>query len=276
MHNLTLRFTRNVISLFSMLLIVGTVSCFFHGHSVQAATKFARQSGQKAFPIKKSWGSISALPLGLKLELSDSRPPKSISIPRMNNRLKTIYLANDTEKKPLTLKPGIEEWEIQLPQALPLAATVIVEFKEPPYLPVKPKVTPENADQQIVLDAKDAVVHGKLLRYEPQPHKNTVGYWANEKDWCEWKLDLKTPGVFDVYLLQGCGRGQGGSKVELGINDQKVIFIVEDTGHFQNFKERHIGQLKIDQTGVQSLQVKPIQKAKNAVMDVRQIRLVRQ
>lgn len=251
MHNLTLRFTRNFIPLLSVLLIVGTMVCFFHGHSVLSATKIAAQTDPKQFPIKKNWGTISALPQGLKLKLSDSKPPKSVTIPRMNNRVKTIYLANDPEKISLTLKPGIEEWEIQLPESMPQSATVIVEFKE-------------------------ALVYGKLLRYEPQPHKNTVGYWANEKDWCEWKLDLKTPGVFDVYLLQGCGRGQGGSEVQISVNDQKLKFTVEETGHFQNFKERYIGRLKLDQTGVQSFQVKPVKKARNAVMDVRQIRLVRQ
>ncbi|MCA9014756.1 MAG: hypothetical protein KDA77_05420 [Planctomycetaceae bacterium] len=254
-----------------MLLIVETGICFFHGHSVLSA-----QTEQKQLPLKTSWGTISALPQGLKLELSQSDSPKSILIPRMNNRVDTIYLANDAGKKPLTLKPGIEEWEILLPESLPESAIVIVAFKEPPYIPVKPKVLQENPDQQIILDAKDAVVHGKLLRYEPQPHKNTVGYWANETDWCEWKFDLRTPGVFDVYLLQGCGRGQGGSEVQVAVNGQKLNFTVEDTGHFQNFKERHLGQLKIDQTGVQTLEVKPVQKAKNAVMDVRQIRLVRQ
>jgi hypothetical protein len=30
----------------------------------------------------------------------------------MNNRVNTIYLANDAEKKSLTLKPGIAEWEM--------------------------------------------------------------------------------------------------------------------------------------------------------------------
>ena len=276
MHNLTLRFTQKYHSQFSMVLIVGIVVCFFHSYSALAAIKPAAQTNQKQFPIKTSWGIIHALPQGLKLKLSDAKPPKSVTIPRMNNRVKTIYLADDDTKQPLRLKPGIEEWEIQLPETTPQSATVIVEFKEAPYLPVKPNVISETADQQIILDAKDAIVHGKLLRYEPQPYKNTVGYWANENDWCEWKLDLKTPGLFDVYLLQGCGRGQGGSEVQITLNDQKLVFTVEETGHFQNFKERHVGKLKLDQTGIQSLQVKPVKKARNAVMDVRQIRLVRQ
>lgn len=260
----------------SVFLIVGTAICFFYSFELKAETNSSPQPETKRFPIQKEWGTITALPQGLKLDILQTGPLRSIQIPRMNNRIKTIYFAGDAEKKRLILKPGIQEWEIQLPKTLPEPASVIVAFKEPPYLSVKPKVIQENQQQQVILDAKDAVVHGKLLRYEPQPHKNTVGYWANENDWCEWKLDLKTPGVFDVYLLQGCGKGQGGSEVQLSVADQNLKFTVEDTGHFQNFKERHIGKLKIDKTGVQTLQLKPLQKARNAVMDVRQIRLVRQ
>jgi len=279
MQDLSLRFIRkcgNPLPSPSAILIVGAVICFFYSFELKAEMNSSPQSETKRFPIQKEWGTITALPQGLKLDISQTGPLRSIQIPRMNNRLKAIYFADDVEQKPLTLKPGIQEWEIQLPKSLPQPASVIVAFKEPPFLPVKPKVIQENQQQQVILDAKDAVVHGKLLRYEPQPHKNTVGYWANENDWCEWKLDLKTPGVFNVYLLQGCGKGQGGSEVQLSVDDQNLKFTVEDTGHFQNFKERHIGKLKIDQTGVQTLQLKPLHKAKNAVMDVRQIRLVRQ
>ncbi|WP_299467872.1 hypothetical protein [uncultured Gimesia sp.] len=280
MHILPLRFARNSGNhrpAHALLLIVGAVISFFYSCELKAETNSPTEADKKSFPIQKEWGTITALPQGLKLDISKSVPQHGILVPRMNNRIQAIYFAHDTKKKPLTLKPGIAEWEIQLPKTeLPLPASVIVEFKEPPYLPVKPHVIQENAEQQLILDAKDAIVHGELLRYEPQPHKNTVGYWANEKDWCEWKLNLKTPGVFDVYLLQGCGKGQGGSEVQLSVVNQKLDFTVEDTGHFQNFKERHIGKVQLDQTGVLTLQVKPIQKARNAVMDVRQIRLVRQ
>jgi len=280
MLNLPIRFTRkywNHIPASFVFLIVVAIICFFYSFELKGETNSSTQTDIWQFPIQKKWGTISALPQGLNLEITQLDSKEKILIPRMNNRLKTIYLAHDSEINPLTLKPGIEEWEIQVPKTeQPRPMSVIVEFKEPPYLPTKPKVIQEDQNQQLTLDAKDAIVHGKLLRYEPQPHKNTVGYWANENDWCEWKLILKTPGIFDAYILQGCGKGQGGSKVKLSVNDHGLNFIVEATGHFQNFKDRHIGTLTIDKAGVQSLQLKSQQKAQNAVMDVRQIRLVRQ
>ena len=117
------------------------------------------------------------------------------------------------------------------------------------------------------------MTHGEKLRFEPQPHKNTVGYWVNTEDWCEWHFTAK-PGDYKVYIWQGCGTGQGGSEVGVASGNTTVKFIVEDTGHFQNFKQREIGVLKLNDTGDYKLRLKPIKKAKNAVMDVRRIKLV--
>lgn len=280
MLNLPVRFTRiywNSLSTAFPFLIVGTALCFFYGFKAYGDTNPSVQIINKTFPLQKKWGTISALPQGLKLSITRREPNEKVLIPRMNNRIKQVYLAHDTDKKPLIVKPGIDEWEIQIPKAnQPPSISVIVEFKESPYLPLKPKVIQEVQNQPLILHAKDAIVHGKLLRYEPQPHKNTVGYWANENDWCEWKLNLQSPGKFKVSLLQGCGKGQGGSDVKLSVSDQVLNFIVEETGHFQNFKEREIGTVIIDKAGTVSLQLKVQQKARNAVMDVRQIRLTRQ
>jgi hypothetical protein len=49
--------------------------------------------------------------------------------------------------------------------------------------------------------------------------------------------------------------------------------IVEDTGHFQNFKARTIGTVKFEQPGRYTLTVRPRTKAKAAVMDLRQVTL---
>lgn len=56
--------------------------------------------------------------------------------------------------------------------------------------------------------------------------------------------------------------------------DDAVEFIVEDPGHFQNFKDRAIGQVEFSEAGLYTLQIRAEKKAANAVMDVRQVRLV--
>ena len=53
-----------------------------------------------------------------------------------------------------------------------------------------------------------------------------------------------------------------------------VTFEVDDTGHFQNWKTRKLGEIELKEAGVHTLSVVPQEKAKNAVMDIKAIRLV--
>jgi hypothetical protein len=76
-----------------------------------------------------------------------------------------------------------------------------------------------------------------------------------------------------VEVLQGCGKGQGGSEVEVSVGEQTLRFTVEDTGHFQNFKARGIGKVKMDKAGRYTLTLKARKKAVSAVMDVRLLTL---
>jgi hypothetical protein len=77
-----------------------------------------------------------------------------------------------------------------------------------------------------------------------------------------------------VRVLQGCGRGQGGSVALVAVAEQTIAFTVEDTGGFQSFKERAIGKVKLDRAGRYTLTVRPRSKAKAAVMDLREVTLV--
>jgi hypothetical protein len=124
----------------------------------------------------------------------------------------------------------------------------------------------------VICHARDATCHGEKLRFEPQPQKNTLGYWANENDGASWQIAVETPGAFDVVVWQGCGGGQAGSELSIGVGNQSVTFVVEDTGHFQQFKKRSAGKLKLD-AGPHELTLKCLHKAKGAVADIRQISL---
>jgi arylsulfatase A len=139
----------------------------------------------------------------------------------------------------------------------------------PDYVP-----NPQATDGIVTLPAKFADVHGTQLRFEPSPHKNTLGVWSRIEDFATWEFQVTKPGAFHVEVLQGCGPGQGGSTVEVTIAGQSLTFIVEDTGGFQNFKPRDIGTVRLDEAGRYTITVKPKTKTKNAVMDVRQMRLI--
>ena len=133
---------------------------------------------------------------------------------------------------------------------------------------------PQLADGSILLHSSTAAIHGTVLRYEPMPFKNTLGWWGRQEDWPEWTFTVEKPGDFDIEILQGCGRGNGGSDVTIEVAGTRVPFVVEETGHFQNFVPRRVGRVTLEKTGTYSLALKPQRKAGGAVMDVRQVRLL--
>ena len=162
---------------------------------------------------------------------------------------------------------------VTVPKAAPdpIDTVVVLELDGEPKT-VSLAVEPD-ADGKIVLHAKDAIVHGRTVRYEPEPHKNTVGYWTDASDWVHWDFDVKTPGTYAVDILQGCGKGSGGSTVDFSTAEQTLTVTVQDTGGFQNFVTRRIGQVRFDKPGRQTLTVKPTRKPGLAVMDLRMVTL---
>lgn len=127
---------------------------------------------------------------------------------------------------------------------------------------------------RIVLHSSTAQVQGEKLQYEPQEKKNTLGFWVNPADWASWHFKVAKPGTYAIHIWQGCGKGSGGAEVEFKCGDQKASFTVEDTGGFQNFKEREIGKFTFEKAGPQALEVRALKKPGVAVMDLQQVILV--
>jgi hypothetical protein len=229
-------------------------------------------------PIATDWGEIRSTDRGLALHIADARLPTSGSVrtPRLNNPVAAIYVEGDKDRAPLKLTPHVAEWEIALPVGPGRFGrlVVVVETVGPPRWTGEPRIVGPSASGRITLAAHDAVTHGQNLRYEPQPHKNTVGYWSRQEDWCEWHFAVTRPGRYEIEILQGCGQGHGGSEVALVVGGQEIVFTVEETGHFQNFKNRTLGTIELAAGEDQTLQLRPRSKKAGAVMDVRQVRLI--
>ena len=197
-----------------------------------------------------------------------------LRFPRLNNVVREVTLRVPGQvPSTISLTQGPAEWTIPLPGQLPPETSVQVVTDGMPRLCTSPAVSRPGADGVITFSARDAVVYGEKLQFEPLTHKNTVGYWVNPKDYAEWSYALDTTGEFEVEILQGCG-GHAGSEVELGFSEGPVPFVVEETGHFQNFVWRKIGKITLKELGVQTVSLKCKKLAKGAVMDMRQVRLV--
>jgi arylsulfatase A-like enzyme len=132
---------------------------------------------------------------------------------------------------------------------------------------------PQAMDGTVTMPARTADVYGEQLRYEPLPHKNTLGYWTSAADWASFEFEISRPGAFDVELLYGCAPGSGGSTVEVASGASAATFTVQETGGFQDFRPQTIGRLTIDKPGRHTLEVRAKAKPGRAVMDLRQVRL---
>jgi arylsulfatase A-like enzyme len=180
--------------------------------------------------------------------------------PKFNGKLaKQLYHDVDSsrfafEDKAATMALKMESWRTLMNSVL-----------------AKKKV--ESGAGAILLHAKDAKVHGTKLRYENPPNKDTLGFWVQKDDWAEWTFEVPGPGKFEVEVLQACGKGSGGSKVEFAVKSQALMMKVEETGHFQRFVPRTIGTMTFDAPGPINLTVRARTKPGAAVMDLRRVTL---
>jgi hypothetical protein len=146
------------------------------------------------------------------------------------------------------------------------AAGACMMTSNPEFIP-----NPQAADGTITLPARTAEVHGVMLRYEPMPHKNTLGFWVRQDDWASFEFTCRTPGTFSVEALVGCGNGSGGSRVSFQVAEQTLSLTVVETGGFQKFVPVNPGEITLKAPGRYSLTVKPEHKPGVAVMDLREI-----
>jgi len=134
--------------------------------------------------------------------------------------------------------------------------------------------TNEGSNSLIFLEARDAKVKATKMKYEDLPQKDTLGFWVNAEDTASWTFQAPKAGTYRVTVLQGCGKGNGGSVVALDTQQGSCEFTVEETGHFQRFVPREVGKVTLV-AGANTLTVRPVKKAKAAIMDLRRVILER-
>ena len=220
------------------------------------------------------WGVARSQDNTLYLYVLDLPVDRRISFPRLHNSLRTIRLSG--HEQPPGLKPSVASWHITLPEfaSRMLVPVLELDFDGPPRVAAtRPPTVKPGASGTIILHARDAVTHGRMLRFEPQPHKNTVGYWTQEDDWAEWLFRVPKTTDYHVELRYGCGSGQGGSQIELQIGKQTIPFEVAATGGFQAWRNVQLGRIRLPASAALRLAIRPKLKAKKAVMDVQQITL---
>lgn len=209
---------------------------------------------------------------------------KQVAIPRWASSLRSWNWMDESDDGVIRLQPEQDHWLLSWSQPPAAKQPLVLEFDSPPLIPAESDAIQPAGDGSLYLPAHLATTRGEKVRYEPQPYKNTLGFWTGKQDEVEWEFRIDRPGSFNIALLQGCGSGQGGSQGVLEIIptsvDETVAanaleFEVLETGHFQDFRWRDVGSLSLDAAGKYLLRVRPVAIRKAALMDLRAIHLIR-
>ena len=214
-----------------------------------------------------------------KLTISQSEWAEkgSVRIPRLFSSLRDAHWTNNQSAK-VEVHPEVDYWLVRWKKRPDSAASIELFFDCEVMWGETVSAVSQAGDGTLTLRADQAHTHGELLRYEPQSHKNTVGYWVNADDYAHWNVTIDQPFVFNVGVLQGCGKDQGGSIAAVQVErDGEIVssleFKVEETGHFQNFVWRSIGELEITEPGEYQISLRARMIAHKACMDARQLHL---
>lgn len=154
---------------------------------------------------------------------------------------------------------ALDDWRRQ--------AGAVMPGPNPAYRP-----NPPGKDGVIRVGASTARVEGAQLRFEPQPHKNTLGFWVRPADFATFEITVEKGGPHTLRVVQGCGKGSGGAKVAFDVAGATLEYTVEDTGGFQNWATREVGVVNL-KPGRATITVKPLTKPGVAVMDLQEMTL---
>jgi hypothetical protein len=138
--------------------------------------------------------------------------------------------------------------------------------------PEGPPIVQDTTD--ITLRASNAITHSVTMRYEPAANKNCLGYWVNPNDWAEWEFTVIHPGAYEIEVWLGCGKGNGGSDVQVESGGRNFVFQVVDTGDYHKLAPLRIGRVEFPARGRHSLAVRPLEKKAGAIMDITQVKLI--
>lgn len=227
--------------------------------------------------------SCTAFRQGTRLRLVPNQvavQAKSLTLPRLCGVLRSVHWAGGSEDT-ITVEPLPDRWLVHWKAAPAEKTELVLEFDRPPLLPAEVGPVQPGADGSLLLPACLATTHGTKLRFEPQPFKNTVGYWTQVDDSASWDVTLAKPGRYAVAVLQGCGKGQGGSDAVLTVTRADEVaatlaFSPVETGHFQNFRWVQLGFVTVESPGDYEVRVAPQRIQKAALCDIRAVSLVPQ
>ncbi|HRE08885.1 MAG TPA: c-type cytochrome, partial [Opitutaceae bacterium] len=147
-----------------------------------------------------------------------------------------------------------------------LAAVAGAVAKTAPEAPV---LRPQ-ASGVILLPAARATVYGQKLGYRPA--LDVLAPWIVVDDIVEWRVEVPTEGVFDVWVNLAADADSAGDGYVVETEGSRTRAEVASTGDYDHFREQPAGRLTL-RAGVNRIVLRPEGPLKRELADVRGVRL---
>ena len=239
--------------------------------------------GTTASPFEKlTWGRCTKKELDngaiLYLHVFDWPEDGTLIVPGLKNKVKQAHMLADrrTETNPIAaifsgifsiFAPSLkietvgEDLKIALPQkSLDDNDTVIV-LKVEGKLQVEKAPIKQNDNGTLTLSADTADIHnvtGSDTKLEIKDTISNIGFWIQTGSWVDWTFQIDKPGRFEVtgYIALEPQT----SSFEIISDDQKLIANVASTSGYDKFVKTKLGEIALNRTGKQRLEIKPLDK----------------
>ncbi len=122
----------------------------------------------------------------------------------------------------------------------------------------------------ILLPAARATVYGQKLGYRPA--LDVLAPWIVVDDIVEWRVEVPTEGVFDVWVNLAADADSAGDGYVVETEGSRTRAEVASTGDYDHFREQPAGRLTL-RAGLNRIVLRPDGPLKRELADVRGVRL---
>lgn len=226
--------------------------------------------GTEPSPFRRTpWGGCTVKENNVYLHLFEY-PADPLIIDGLKNKVLKAYLLKDGT--PVSFRQDGISVILELPPTIPDPYDTVVVL-EVEGKPEAENVLRQGRDGSIELQARDAELHGSLIRYESGHGRDNIGFWTTTDDYVTWDLIVEKGGTFFVHITYSCDRGAGGSEYLLEIGGSRIRGVVRETGGWDKFGSERVGRMNLV-PGRHRVLFKALSKPGYAVMNLRKIELV--
>ena len=224
-------------------------------------TKGAMASTYVLFELGARWGCkkdhIPLLSKGAGVEVL-KEPLKATNSLQMSNEADVLQLVQDVA--------DILKLKAEPPNSYLKKAHQVTQISRAGLDPASQQVS------RLRFVARDAELHGAVIKYEHDEVMDNIGYWNSAGDFVTWKFEIVRPASFSAVIEQACAKGCGGTYA-LTIGTERIESNVIETGTWQNFTRSQLGRINITKPGKYEMKVEPITLKGGALMNLKAIDL---